>query len=315
MRERLRLDPGAMGAGLASDPSVVETLLIDAILCHSGTGVEIQVKFLLTISLHEFTCSWGLCQTEFNIKFASDILLQIHKGRHMAYQKSSEWYDLIYRWKDYPAEVELLRQWINTYATIEPTTLLDVACGTGAHLIHFNEHFTCEGVDISTEQLAVARTRLPDVPLHHADMRTFDLQKTFDVVTCLFSSIGYMHSIDDLHLALANMARHVNRGGVVIVEPWFAPDVFVSGHLSANFIDEPHVKLARMSYNLVEGRMSIMDMHHLVVTRNGVEHFVEHHEMMLFTQDEYLSAFEACGLNVAFEAEGLTGRGGYIGVK
>ena len=58
-----------------------------------------------------------------------------------------------------------------------------------------------------------------------------------------------------------------------------------------------------------------MDMHHLVATPEGVEHFVEHHEMGLFTHEEYLDAVAAAGLKSVYNEQGLTGRGLYLGIK
>jgi hypothetical protein len=52
-----------------------------------------------------------------------------------------------------------------------------------------------------------------------------------------------------------------------------------------------------------------------VATSEGVSHFVEHHEMGLFTDDEYQKAFRNAGLTVIHDPEGLTGRGLYIGLK
>ena len=78
----------------------------------------------------------------------------------------------------------------------DAATLLDVACGTGAHLVHFARKYRVEGIDVSEEQLAVARARLPGVELHLGDMTTFDLGRTFDAVTCMFSSIGYVGSLE-----------------------------------------------------------------------------------------------------------------------
>jgi len=45
-------------------------------------------------------------------------------------------------------------------------TLLDVACGTGAHLVHFNNLYAVEGLDLSPDLLAIAAQRLPDIVLH-----------------------------------------------------------------------------------------------------------------------------------------------------
>jgi hypothetical protein len=53
-------------------------------------------------------------------------------------------------------------------------------------------------------------------------------------------------------------------------------------------------------------------MHYLVATADGIEHFVEHHELHLFTDDEMRTAFEAAGLRVEHDPEGLIGRGLWI---
>ncbi|MEJ7803674.1 MAG: class I SAM-dependent methyltransferase [Candidatus Limnocylindria bacterium] len=141
------------------------------------------------------------------------------------FDKSAELYDLFYNWKDYRAEAEKVRELVaarNPHAR----TLLDVACGTGSHLVHLRDWYTVEGIDLDPGLLTVAARRLPEVTLHEADMREFDLRRTFDVVTCLFSSIGYVETTDGLSRAVEAMTRHLAPSGVLIVEPWFAPSTF-----------------------------------------------------------------------------------------
>ena len=58
--------------------------------------------------------------------------------------------------------------------------------------------------------------------LEVADMTSFDLGRRFDVVTCLFSSIGYVGTAERLDQAIATMAAHLEPGGTLIVEPWLA---------------------------------------------------------------------------------------------
>ena len=180
--------------------------------------------------------------------------------------------------------------------------------------MHFARKFQVEGIDLSEEQLAVARTRMPGVELHLGDMTTFDLGRTFDAVTCMFSSIGYVGSLDGLDAAIGRMAAHLAPGGVLVVEPWLLPDGFQDGHLSTLFVDEPDIAVARMSISHKEGRRSWFDMEHLVGSADGVEHFVEHHELGLFTVEEQLAAFERAGLSVEHDPEGPMGRGLYVGV-
>jgi SAM-dependent methyltransferase len=112
-------------------------------------------------------------------------------------------------------------------------TLLDVACGTGRHLELLSDGYRVEGLDLDAQLLAVARERLPSVPLHSGDMRDFELGRRFDVVTCLFSSIGYVRDDDELDRAIAAMARHLSPGGLMVVEPWFTPEMWNVGQLHA----------------------------------------------------------------------------------
>jgi SAM-dependent methyltransferase len=141
------------------------------------------------------------------------------------YRDSARYYDAIYGFKDYAAEAAAVSARIRAHRP-EAATLLDVACGTGAHLAHFAREYRVEGIDLSQEQLAIARARLPGIELHQGDMTTFDLGKTFDAVTCMFSSIGYIGTLDGLDAAIGRMAAHLAPGGVLVVEPWLLPDAF-----------------------------------------------------------------------------------------
>jgi SAM-dependent methyltransferase len=231
------------------------------------------------------------------------------------YARSARFYDAIYAFKDYAGEAAEIDRRIQE-ARPGAATLLDVACGTGGHLRELAGRYRCEGVDLSAEQLAVAAQRLPGVPLHEADMTTFDLGRRFDAVTCLFSSIGYVGTVEGLRAAIGAMARHLEPGGVLIIEPWLEPDVWEDGHLGSLFVDEPDIKIARLEVSAREGRLAVMEMEHLIATREGgVEHFVERHELALFTVDEHLEAFRAAGLEVEHDPDGLIGRGLYTAVR
>jgi hypothetical protein len=145
-------------------------------------------------------------------------------------------------------------------------------------------------------------------------MLEFDLGRRFDAVVCLFSSIGYAKTVENLEHAVKSMAYHLESGGVLVVEPWLTPDVWEDGHLDAVFVDEPDLKIARVNSSEREGRLSRFVFHYLVLTREGVVRFEEPHELGLFTHDEYVSAFHGAGLEVDHDPEGLMGRGLYAGV-
>ncbi|MGH2384923.1 MAG: class I SAM-dependent DNA methyltransferase, partial [Candidatus Limnocylindria bacterium] len=221
------------------------------------------------------------------------------------FDKSAELYDLFYEWKDYRAEAEKVREIVASRAPAAARTLLDVACGTGSHLVQLRDWYAVEGLDLDRDLLKVASRRLPGVDLQQADMRDFDLGRTFDVVTCLFSSIGYVQTTDGLGHAVAAMTRHLAPSGVLIVEPWLSPDRFDPHHIGrAMVVERPELHAVRMNGSRVDGSRSFLDFHYLVGRPGTVEHFTETHTLGLFTDDEYRSAFERAGLTVEHDLEG-----------
>jgi SAM-dependent methyltransferase len=230
------------------------------------------------------------------------------------YSSTAHIYDALYSFKDYAGEADEIHRLIQERRP-GARTLLEVAAGTGKYLEQFRRSYEVEGTDIEPAMLAIARERLPDVPLHEADFTDFDLGRRFDAVACLFSSIGYAKTEERMRAAVAAMARHLEPGGVLVVDPWFGPDRWIDGHVGALFVDEPELKIARINNAGREGSVSVMDMHHLVGTPDGVEHVVARHELGLFTDEQYRDAFGAAGLDVEHFPEALNGRGRYFGVK
>lgn len=230
------------------------------------------------------------------------------------FEKTPHLYDRVYAFKDYAAEAARVVELLASQG-VTGGKLLDVACGTGLHLQHLSDVFDVEGLDLDAGLLAVARERLPDTPLHEGDMSTFDLGRTFDAVTCLFSAVGYLPSVEALNATLLRFATHTRPGGVVIVEPWLLPEAFKDRHVHALLVDDPELKICRMNANVRDGRRVRMHFHYLIGTPDGVETAVETHDTYLFSHEEYVAAFEGAGLQVELDKQGLMGRGLYIGVK
>jgi SAM-dependent methyltransferase len=235
------------------------------------------------------------------------------------YDKSARIYDLLYVGsgiKDYPAEAAELHRIIQDTSPAAQT-LLDVACGTGAHLVEMQRWYAVEGVDLSPAMLAVARTRLPGIPLREADMRTLDLGKTFDAVTCLFSSIGYMTEPAEMRAAIARLATHVAQGGVLIVDGWIRPDRWLDNFRpdSPDVASDDEVTVVRLSSSRRDGSITELEMHHLVQTDDGIEYFMEPHRLRLTETDDYVSAVTEAGLQARVIPDYMPNRDRIIGIR
>jgi hypothetical protein len=85
--------------------------------------------------------------------------------------------------------------------------------------------------------------------------------------------------------------------------------------VSANFVDEPDLKIARMSVSSELVDPLTMTFHYLVATPDGVERFTEDHVVGMFTHERYVDAFRRAGFEVTHDPEGLMGRGLYVGTR
>lgn len=228
------------------------------------------------------------------------------------FSKTQAFYDAMYSFKDYEAESKRVQELIFDRMPTA-STLLDVACGTGKHLEYLGVTFEAEGLELDPELAVIAKTRSRHV--HIADMRDFHLGRTFDAVVCLFSSIGYALTIEGLNSTVKCFAEHSVPGGVIVVEPWLNPDKYRSGLVHSLHYETDALKITRMNTTARHGNLSVMDMHYLVGTGERIDYFKETHELMMFSDAEYRSAFALAGLEVEYDVEGLTGRGLYIGRK
>ena len=233
------------------------------------------------------------------------------------FSKSAKYYDDIYGSidKDYSVEVAKIHGLLQKHKRTGGNSLLDVAGGTGVHAGALSKYYKVEGLDLDATMLKIARRKNPTIKFHHGDMITFNLKHQFDVVTCLFSSIGYVRTKANLRKAIRNMSRHLLPGGVLMVEPWFTPERWNPGRVFALRVDKPDVQIIRMSHSGQNGRISILEFQYLFGTSKGIEHEIEFHELGLFTHEEYMDAFLAAELKVTHYKKGLENRGLYIGRK
>ncbi len=229
---------------------------------------------------------------------------------------SADYYDAVYSWKDYASESARLTAIIDAHNQSNGRRLLDVCCGTGGHIPYLAAKFAIEGLDLDERMLAVARRKHPGIPFHCGDMIEFDLGRRFDVVVSLFSSIGYALTPARMARAIAAMSRHVEPGGLLIVEPFFSPANWKPKTEPPKPLvaEAPGCTVVRMVDWVRHGNAVTSTFHYLIGTVEGVEHLTERHDMGLFTVEETRSAFSTAGLTVTYDEVGLMGRGLFVGV-
>jgi len=213
------------------------------------------------------------------------------------YGRRADLYDRIYDAKDYAGEVRRLRGLVRRLGPRSARDWLDVACGTGRHLAELRRDFRVVGVDRSPAMLRLARRRLPGVRLVRSDMRRLALRDRFDVVSCLFSSIGYLRTERDLRAALRAFARHLRPGGLLLVEPWLAPDELRRGHVGVNVYRDAQIAIVRFGVVRRRGDLSYLDLEYLIgIEHRGVRHVTETEVLRLTPRSRWPELLRDAGL-------------------
>ena len=141
----------------------------------------------------------------------------------------AKYYDIFYGQKEYKKECQFLDAVIrkNYSENVSGLSILELACGTGTHAFNLGGlGYNIVATDVSEQMLAKAREKtksLPNIRVERMDMGEFKtFGKAFDVVLCLFDSLGYLLSNDAIVTALQNVKNSMNPNGIFIFEFWNA---------------------------------------------------------------------------------------------
>jgi SAM-dependent methyltransferase len=229
----------------------------------------------------------------------------------MMFESSSDFYDALYSFKDYNKEASDIRGYIYKQNP-NVKTILDIACGTGKHIEYLSSFFQVDGIDLNEKFVRIASERNSASHFWCEDMTNFNLNKKYDVVMCLFSSIAYVKTLESVLKTVEQFRNHLMENGFIIIEPWFTPQAWESGFVSILNTETEEFKISRMSHADRDGNLSILNFEYLVGFKNGIQHLSERHELGLFNTEELIQTLELTGMKVEYDPIGISGRGLYM---
>jgi SAM-dependent methyltransferase len=120
-------------------------------------------------------------------------------------------------------EVDFLVHCFRRYARRPVERVLDIACGTGPHLIRLAERgYRMSGLDLSPENIDFLRERAAqkrlDVELLVADMTRFRLRRPVDAVICMQDSQGHLLTNEAILAHLRCTRRALSPGGLYVFD-------------------------------------------------------------------------------------------------
>jgi SAM-dependent methyltransferase len=120
-------------------------------------------------------------------------------------------------------EVNFLVHCFRRYARRRVRSVLDIACGTGPHLIRLGERgYAMSGLDLSPQNIEFLRERAAGkglaTDLLVADMTRFKLKRPVDAAICMQDSQGHLLTNDALLGHLRCVARSLKKGGLYVFD-------------------------------------------------------------------------------------------------
>lgn len=106
-----------------------------------------------------------------------------------------------------------------SFVASSSTRVLDVACGTGALTFQLAE--ICGpivGLDAAPAMLGVAAARVPKARFIRGDMRDFQLDENFDLITCGLNTLQHLETRAEVITALRAMSRRLAPGGQLVFD-------------------------------------------------------------------------------------------------
>ena len=220
-----------------------------------------------------------------------------------AFDLYSEYYDLLYRDKDYRGEADYVVSLIEKFHP-SASTLLELGCGTGKHAALFEAAgYAPEGIDMSANMLERARTQYPGLRFHQGDARSARLTRNFDVVTSLFHVASYQTSNEDLAAYFATAKAHLAPGGIFIFDFWYGPGVLSDPPcVRVKRLEDEHLKIVRIAEPTLHPERNVVDVHYQVLARRQdsreYEEIVEDHAMRYLFAPELEAALAVQGLAI-----------------
>ena len=169
-------------------------------------------------------------------------------------------YDKLYSYKDYSKETDFVKDiYFSNSIKNQPNRpkLIDLACGTGSHLQHFESWADTTGLDINRGMLSIAKQKCPTSKIISGDIthleRLHMYYNQFDIVTCLFSSIQYIIDSNKLLEAFKQINKLLTSTGIIVLDLRYTSENWVNGHTITSTYKDSEYEIAMFGESYLEG--------------------------------------------------------------
>lgn len=134
-----------------------------------------------------------------------------------------EYYEIIFGNRNFKKECKFIAELIKKHSKIKVNSILDIACGTGPHIIELSKlDFKIAGLDISDKMLSIVDKNLKGnsnyLGTYKRDMASFSIPSKFDSCICMVNSLEILTKNKQFTSHFNSVANCLNPGGLYIIE-------------------------------------------------------------------------------------------------
>ncbi|MEK0445167.1 MAG: hypothetical protein RLZZ399_488 [Verrucomicrobiota bacterium] len=228
------------------------------------------------------------------------------------FQAYSQYYDLLYRDKDYESEVAYVDSLLRRYE-IPGKDLLELGCGTGRHARRLSElGYQILGLERSSRMVEAAQQTAAFQCLV-GDACTSRLGRTFSAVLALFHVVSYQVSNSSLRALFERSAEHLQKGGLFVFDVWYSPAVYANKpEPRIKTVSDEQIRVHRIAEPQIYPSENRVDVHYTIMVEDRhqgqLTSFQEVHPMRHFSLPELELLAQLCGFESLGAEEFLTGR-------
>jgi SAM-dependent methyltransferase len=229
-------------------------------------------------------------------------------------RRFAKYYDAIYhRIVNYGGDVDFLETVFDRFQP-RPKTILDLGCGTGNHaLLLARRGYRVMGIDQSRDMLALARAKAAPLRTRlrfvHADMRSFQLGRTFDAAICMFGAFGY--------LLPRTVRAHLKSHGLYVFEFWQGSAARPAPSESWFDIRHKQLEIVRLDvsrYDPKTGRLPVEFRFIVLDGRRLIDRFIEVHTIQTYSVRAIRELVQRAGFDLVAAFGGSNAKKGFVPV-
>lgn len=217
-----------------------------------------------------------------------------------SFRDYAEYYDLIYKDKDYEGELEFIESF---FGDNKPSKILELGCGTGNYTKILSEKgYDVTAIDLSEDMLEIARRKC-SCRVIQGDIRDFSIDEKFDAAICMFAVLGYITDNRELKKTLVNIRAHLKPGGLFIFDVWNGLAVLrMLPEERVKEIEDGDIEITRVAVPTLRSFHHITEVDYkLNIKRkrdNKVHEVTEKHVVRFFFPQEIVHFLENAGFEV-----------------